>query len=345
MKADAPRTRANVHEPKVLDEAPPLGARGGTKPGANEPIGLSAGDLQMMTFEPINYVVTGYIVEGLTLFAGKPKVGKSWLMLHAAIAVAAGGYTFGDVKCEEGDVLYAALEDNNRRLQRRMTKLLGLQPWPARLRTITTMPKLREGGVALIREWIKQAKNPRLCIIDTFAKVRSGKGKNETDYEADYAAVAELKALADEHGVAIVLVHHVRKMDADDPLDTVSGTTGLTGAPDAVLVLHRSHQGTTLYGRGRDIEEIEKAVEFDRATCVWHVLGEASEVQRSSERAKILSVLIDATEPIRPGDLSTACEMKRANVDQLLFKMAKAGDVRKVGRGRYVHPERNDLLP
>jgi AAA domain len=233
-------------------------------PPADDGIGFSAAQLQHMRFPPIQYVVPGYVAEGLTLFAGKPKLGKSWLLLHAAIAVARGGYTLGDVACSAGDVFYAALEDNQRRLQSRMTKLLGLQPWPARLIFATSMPRLKEGGIEMIRAWIEAASTPRLVIIDTLAKVRDPKGHDQTGYEADYAAVGELKALADRYGVATVLVHHQRKMEAEDPLDTVSGTTGLTGAVDTVLVLHRGGQGVTLYGRGRDIEEIEKAVSFDR---------------------------------------------------------------------------------
>lgn len=90
-------------------------------------IGFSAADLRHMQFPPIKYVVPGYIVEGLSLLAGRPKKGKSWLLLHAAIAVARGGVTLGDVQCVQGDVFYAALEDNKRRLQSRMTKLLQLQ--------------------------------------------------------------------------------------------------------------------------------------------------------------------------------------------------------------------------
>ena len=85
----------------------------------------SLGALKIMTFKPINYVVPGIIVEGLTLFAGKPKIGKSWLLFHAGIAVARNGFTLGDKHCMEGDVLYCALEDNERRLQSRATKLLG----------------------------------------------------------------------------------------------------------------------------------------------------------------------------------------------------------------------------
>ena len=113
-----------------------------------------------MIFDPIRYVVPGFIVEGLTLFAGKPKIGKSWLLLHAAWAVADGNYTLGGIACEAGDVLYAALEDNKRRLQRRMFKLFGMAPWPKRLTFINEMPRLAEGGLKLLRHGLKASIAP-----------------------------------------------------------------------------------------------------------------------------------------------------------------------------------------
>jgi RecA-family ATPase len=221
-----------------------------------------------LTFNPIKYVVPCVIVEGLTLLAGKPKLGKSWLLLHMAIAVARGGFTLGDIHCAEGDVLYLALEDNLRRLQARMTKLLGLQQWPSRLQFLCEMPRLAEGGLAKIKEWIAGAEHPRLVIIDTLAMVRMPNRKDQSTYDADYAAVKELRKLANEAGIAIVLVHHLRKADADDAFDTVSGTLGLTGAPDTILVLKRDTAGNIiLHGRGRDLVEIEKAVTFNRDAC------------------------------------------------------------------------------
>ena len=198
---------------------------------------LSAETLMTLTFSPIKYVVPGVIVEGLTLLAGKPKLGKSWLLLHMAIAVARGGFTLGEIHCAEGDVLYLALEDNLRRLQARMTKLLGLQQWPSRLQFLCEMPRLAEGGLAKIKEWIEGTEHPRLVIIDTLAMVRMPNRKDQSTYDADYAAVKELRKLANEAGIAIVLVHHLRKAEADDAFDTVSGTLGLTGAPDTILIL------------------------------------------------------------------------------------------------------------
>jgi hypothetical protein len=151
--------------------------------------------------------------------------------------------------------------------------------------------------------------------------------------------LAELQRLANDRGIGIVVVHHVRKMDADDPLDTVSGTMGLTAAADTVLVLdRRSDTGMTLYGRGRDVEEIEVAICFDKQTCRWSVRGQATDIRRSDERGAILGALEEAGEPMSPSDISLAAGMPNRNVRQLLLKMVKSGEVEKAQRGQYVLP-------
>ena len=88
--------------------------------------GITARELMAKTFPPIKFVVPGYVVEGLTIFAGAPKLGKSWAVLDWALAVASGGYAFGSILCQQGDVKYCALEDNHRRLQSRM-KQMGIK--------------------------------------------------------------------------------------------------------------------------------------------------------------------------------------------------------------------------
>ena len=127
-------------------------------------------------------------------------------------------------------------------------------------------------------------------------------------------------------------------MDAEDPLDTVSGTLGFTGAADSVLVLNRDGQGVTLYGRGRDIEEIETAVQFDRDLCRWSILGKADDVRRSDERKIILETLAKFPEPMGPSDLADITGMKSGNIRRLLSKMAETGEIEKVGRGKYCTP-------
>lgn len=314
-------------------------ARGGNGKARDERTSnaSNAGALKTMTFAPIKYVVPGIIVEGLTLLAGKPKLGKSWLLLHAAIAVARGGFTLGELHCIEGDVLYCALEDNLRRLQSRMTKLLGIsQDWPTRLDFHCEMPRLSDGGLDDIKAWIKSKKAPRLIIIDTLAMVKAPKTREQSNYDADYAAVLELRALASDAGIAIVLVHHLRKADADDAYDTVSGTLGLTGAPDTILVLKRDTSGTiVLHGRGRDLTEIEMAMSFDKESCLWRITGDADEVRRSAERKSILDALDEAGGPIGPNDIASATGMRAGNVRRLLGKMLKEGAIEKGGYGKY----------
>jgi hypothetical protein len=296
---------------------------------------FNAIELEQMKFEPIKSVVPGVFVEGLTLFCGKPKVGKSWLLMHAANAVALNGFTLGNIHCPEGDVLYCSLEDNKRRLQGRMRKLFGNTPRSARLHFKVKMPRLAKGGLAILREWLTSVPAPRLIAIDTLAMVRMPNRKEQSNYDSDYSAVIELRNLAHEFGIAIVVVHHVRKMDADDPFDTISGTLGLTGCPDSLIILKRDSVGTMLLGRGRDLEEIEKAITFDRRACTWKIEGDASEVRQSTERQLILTVLQEAEEPQSPVQIATHTGMKRGNVRFLLFKMVADGTLQKAKYGKY----------
>ena len=82
------------------------------------------------TFQPLNWAVNGLLPEGCVLFAGRPKLGKSWLVLQLALAVASGGKALGSIPAEQGDVLYLALEDTKRRLQSRVKTLLRSSPVP-----------------------------------------------------------------------------------------------------------------------------------------------------------------------------------------------------------------------
>ena len=211
-------------------------------------------------------------------------------MLDMGLAVATGSTCLGGIECEQGDVLYLALEDNERRLQKRIDKVLGpIHDWPESFEYATEWPRAGDGGVERIEEWILSAGNPRLIIVDVLAMFRPTSSRSDNQYEADYLAIKGLQALASQYNVAVVIVTHTRKSGSEvDPFEKVSGTLGLSGGADTTMVLDRDGNGATIYGRGRDIEEIESAVEFDRSTCRWRVQGTASEVRRSDERSEIL---------------------------------------------------------
>jgi hypothetical protein len=125
----------------------------------------TAAELQHKTFPPARYCVPDLIPEGLTIIAGKPKIGKSWLALDICIAIAAGRYCLGERKPASGDVLYAAMEDNPRRIQRRMDKLLSTfkEQWPQRLTLANSWRRLDKGGVGDVAQWIETTAKPAAC--------------------------------------------------------------------------------------------------------------------------------------------------------------------------------------
>jgi hypothetical protein len=301
-------------------------------------------ELQRTTFPPVSFVVPNLLPEGLSLLAGKPKIGKSWAALDICIAITADRYCLGDRKPAQGDALYCALEDNPRRMQRRMDKLLPTfsGQWPERVTLAHEWRRLDRGGVEDIAEWIAGVPTPRLVVLDTLAGVKPI--RTTSGYVEDYEALATLHRLANQSGVAMLVLHHTRKMEADDPIDTVSGTLGLAGCADTVLVLNRTAQGTTIYVRGRDIEESEHAISFDKVSCRWTILGNAADVHRSNERGRILAALEEASEPLTPQNIAGATGMAPNNVWQLLHKMAIDGEIVKVGRGKYCLPD-SDATP
>ncbi|MGO4834567.1 AAA family ATPase, partial [Rhizobiaceae sp. 2RAB30] len=265
-----------------------------------------------------------------------PKLGKSWLALDIGIAVATGGRSLG-VDCEQGDALYLALEDNQRRLQDRLRTVLpplkSVRPDLSRLSLLTEAPKIDAALLGALDAWRLSVDNPRLIIIDTLAMVRPAKKRTQDSYEADYAALSPLQKWAGEHRVAVIVVTHVRKMEASDPHEMISGTNGLTGAADSIMVLNRDADGPKLYGRGRDIEEIEKALRFDAGK--WSVLGEADDVKRSGQRQKIIAALKEASLPMKPTEIARASGMRVDSVRHLLPKMVEAGEAEKLAYGTY----------
>lgn len=304
---------------------------------------FSAKELQSMAFPPLSWIVPNIIpAEGVTLLCSKPKFGKSWFAYHLGIACTTDGLTLGTVNPTQGNVLYLALEDSKRRLQRRMTKLLPTfgATWPERLTLKTEWRRLHEGGLEDIRAWHADIKKtggkPILVVVDVLAKVRKPVG-NRPLYEADYAALADLTNLANELGLAIVVLHHTRKMAADDLMETVSGSYGLSGAVDAILVLANTPNGAVLDIRGRDVESAELAIEFDKQTCRWRLLGNAAEVHVSSQRAKIIAALKEAGSAITIRALMEETGMKRNPLEVLLGRMAKEGKIQRVGKGLYAH--------
>src|SRR6266704_1327303 len=256
-------------------------------------------DLLSKKLAPPKWAVRELIPEGATILAGKPKMGKSWMILQIGLALATAGIALNKIEVERGDVRYLALEDNERRLQSRLLQLLA-DSWNDSLGCfdyVTEWARLNEGGLDAIEAWLEQHPQARMVVIDTLAKVRPRHMNKASMYDDDYADVAGLKALADRYHCAIVLIHHLRKMGAGDPLDEISGSTGLTGAVDNLLVLkrERGQADAVLHVTGRDVDEQELALTFSNQTGLWTLAGDAENFRLSQERQEIIDVIHDLT--------------------------------------------------
>jgi hypothetical protein len=299
----------------------------------------NAVELMATDFPEPRWAVDGIIAEGASLLAGAPKLGKSWLALNLSVAIASGGHALGKVRCDEGDVLYLALEDNGRRLQSRMRMVLQGAPPPPRLSFAISCEPLLDGGADRIREWLDKHPDARLVIVDVFTRVRGAVSDKANRYEADYIAMSIVKAIADDYGVAILVVHHTRKASAEDFLDAVSGTQGIAGAADAVLVLSRSRgrAQAVLKVTGRDVAEAEYPLDFDAGIGTWKLLdGPASDYEVSDERRRILHALRES-EGLGPKAIAEAADVKYDVVKHLVRRMVDDGQLDTDGNGHYFH--------
>ncbi len=302
----------------------------------------SAQELLETEFPPARFAVEGLLPMGLTIFAGAPKIGKSWLSYNLALAVAQGTLALGKHEAKQGDALYLALEDTPMRLKERLKVMLqgpeGTLRAPSNLTLACDWPRLDQGGLERLDAWIAAHPDCRLVVIDTFQKVRPARNGSNV-YEEDYLHFAALKRIADARGVAIVVVLHTAKRDSADVLQTIAGSTGQTGAADAIWVLQRSRSSkdARLYITGRDVGEGERLLTWTPELGLYTEVSEeeASGKTMSSERHEVLEVLRESQWPMAPREVAELLDKKPGAVRKLLWGMKNDGQVRAFEGDKY----------
>ena len=230
---------------------------------------ISCEELCDARLQRIRYTVEGLLRPGLAILAGSPKIGKSWLVLHLCLQIAKGEAFLG-MPTRQGSVLYIALEDSNERVQERVLSITDT--YPESLHFALDCAPLGDALEEELHSFAAEHDNARLVVIDTFQKIRAQGG--ELSYANDYAEVSRLKRIADELSICILLVHHTRKQSDSDYMNEISGTNGIAGSADTLMVLKkesRSSRTAQLNCTGRDIYDRELTLQFDPARCVWSV--------------------------------------------------------------------------
>ncbi len=236
---------------------------------------VSGAELMDRPMEQIRFIVDSLIPQGLHILSGSPKIGKSWLVLWVCLKVA-NGENVWDFKTEKGTTLYLGLEDSIARIQSRLYDITDDASNDVHFATMAE--SIGHGIEEQIYNFCSNHPDTNLIVIDTFQKIRTI--SNDNAYASDYRDIASLKSVADKLKIAILLIHHLRKQKDDDPMNMVSGTTGITGAVDSSFVLDKSKRASdkaTLYCTGRDIEYREFDLKFDKLTKLWNLESDSYE--------------------------------------------------------------------
>ena len=233
---------------------------------------IDADTLQSTAYEPVSFVVDDLLPQGLHLLAGAPKIGKSWLALWLAVMVAKGDPIWG-MGVKQGTTLYLCLEDSTLRIQNRLFEIT--EDAPANVHFSTNSDTLGKGLEEQLCAFLVEHPDTVLVIIDTLQMIR-GSGYDNT-YANDYRDLSALKRIADAHGIAILLIHHLRKELADDVFSRISGTTAISGAVDSSFTLVEEKRGSgkaKLSCIGRNIEYRELTLERN-AENVWELVSDS----------------------------------------------------------------------
>jgi hypothetical protein len=192
------------------------------------------------------------------------------------------------------------------------------------------------GGLELIRQWAAEHPGRKAVFIDVWASFRPPRPKNADPYQFDYDCAKQLQELAHELGLAILVVHHNRKAADSDWLNEMSGSNGLAGGADTIIVIKRERGAAdaVLHVTGRDVEDQELALKFDRDSCRWNILGEAAEYRMSETRRRIFD-LLERQGAMTPKEVAEELGIKRDLAKQTMKRMFGDGTLRSAGRGRY----------
>lgn len=311
---------------------------------------FNSAELMRQQFPPTPELAAGLISTGLVYLVAAPKIGKSWLALHLALAASTGGKVLGRIPVEPRPVLYLALEDGIKRLQRRL-RILESESYPDTLEFIVRLPE-KVSAIDVINEYLDHhADESPLVILDTLGAVlgQYPQKRNESAYERDYRISSQLHEVVTNHdGATLLVVHHTRKDPTGDFLDSISGTNGIAGGSDEIIKLSRPRQTGEgiLEVTGRDILEGRYAIKFSRG--MWTLAGEdlkeaaatARGIDLEGEMKETMRTLIAAVsahpEGISPSNIAKELGWgPKKNVPELLKRAVKSGKLVKVQYGVY----------
>jgi hypothetical protein len=286
------------------------------------------------------WAIPSLLPTGLTILAGKPKLGKSWLCLQIAQAIGSGGVALG-VPVEKGPVLYLALEDTPRRLQDRMR----MQNWPEGLPVEfmvigqfgMQIGDLRRGGGERLARQIESRKY-RAVLIDTLSRALYGEADqlDVTDMTHALCPVQEI-ALSQECAVMMTDHHNKGFGGISDLVGDILGSTAKGAVADCIWGLYRERGKSVarLAITGREVAERELALKMDWSLACWLCEGDANEVETTERQQEILNAL-GSLGQAGVVEIAKIVNQPKSNTFIRLQNLVNSGKVLKHEEGRNV---------
>jgi len=316
--------------------------------------GATFAQIMEKEFKPLRFVVQDLLPEGFILFAAKPKVGKTYIMLETALSIAEAG-TFWGKQCEPGNVVYYSFEDNHRRIKERIKSLrpngckelskLVAFTGDSNVPRVASIPGEPCFTHHLERELIKQP-NSKFVVIDPIVAIRADqKDKTKNLYQVDYDNIKAVQRIASKYNVTIVGVHHTNKKDdVQDAADLISGSTGMGAAADGMWIMHpdKSRESAELTTQMRDTDSITIALEKRRIRggIRWEpVEGEMTQTTHSEIERRILAAMVAGSCEATIADLIHRCPDINENTLRVYIRRMSSAEknlIESTTRGLYI---------
>lgn len=348
----------NGYKPKVIETPtpvkPPPPEKSNGKPAKKDPVEEQLQKIQIQSFyelgekeyEPIDWVVEEILPKGLTIFAGPAKSGKSFLCLNVALAVAQGGLALSSFNVPSAkSCLYMALDDTERRVGSRLSRILTDSSLPDNAYFMDRMPYLMAGNNLKLYERIIKDYGIELLIIDTMKYILPNGGLLKgTQYEIDYEMIGPVRDFAHDMSLSLLFVTHTRKSkDVDNIWNEIQGSTGVQSAADTMWMLEKKPEGYNFHITGREMPENSFPVKMGK-DFIWTASTEQDRIEEnSSDTRKLIFDLLDkaGSNGLPYGEIKRKAEQAGVNngISTLLGKMRDAGEIKQpVARKNYFHP-------
>ncbi len=299
---------------------------------------ISATDLENKVIPPSNWAIDNFLPEGLTILAGAPKSGKSILALNLALALSSGVEVIGKKSKSLKNVLYLPYEDSERRLQDRIKKIktgLSITNFPQTFFLDGQYPpKLDDVKIGELGKIVEE-NGLDIVIIDTLgSSIMNNKKKGLSSYMDEYELLSTFQRFALNHKISLLLLHHTRKMKADNIFDEISGTRGITGAADANFILQRNKYNGELYIQGRDLEDTSYELELNQENLTWYFKGISNTIKLTPEQQSIIDVFnSDYEKELKPAEIAKLLD--KNDIRPTIGKLLSLGLLQKNAYGKY----------